>query len=58
MKHLLFIAIIFLAAITGHSQTTIRQDSAGNYIAIRDTTAANSATSTGKFFTDLQGKEK
>lgn len=55
MKYLLLITIIFLAAITSHSQTTIKQDAQGNYIAIRDTTTTTSAKPTGNTFTDSKG---
>lgn len=55
MKHLILISILFFSALAGHSQTTIKQDAQGNYVAIRDTTKATGATPTGKTYTDTKG---
>jgi len=57
MKHLLIISAFFFAAISGHSQTTIKTDAAGNYVAVKATsdTAKSAAKPTGKTYTDTKG---
>jgi hypothetical protein len=55
MKRLLIIFAFMLGALGANSQTTIKQDAAGNYVAVKDTNAVTSAKPTGKTYTDTKG---